>query len=248
MAENDSITDLTQDDSADGNMKGKQGTGAKPAEGAKAPKAPKPQKPQAAPAAAPLPEAGAKRKKKKKKKKGKLKIILILLLVVLAVGFVTEEIIINFFGVRDMFIDAVISLDPEYADREQDYIKREEELDAKEKELNRREQSVLSRENANERRRIELDLREEEVAEREESALPLWSRLMSEQELADMQALSRSYALMAPEAAAAILMELDSPQDVAAILYHMSERSRASILTAMESEFAALLTEILLYK
>jgi len=51
---------------------------------------------------------------------------------------------------------------------------------------------------------------------------------------------------MAPEAAAVILAELRDPQNVAVILYYMSERSAAAILSALEPEFAAKITEILL--
>ena len=61
-----------------------------------------------------------------------------------------------------------------------------------------------------------------------------------------MQSLSRSYAQIAPAAAADILIKLKDEQHVAAILYFMSERNAAAILSAMESEFAARITDILL--
>ena len=78
------------------------------------------------------------------------------------------------------------------------------------------------------------------------SAAPLFHRAMSDQELADIQSLSRSYAQMDPGIAAGILVELKDEQHVATILYHMVERNAAAILSVMEPAFAARITEILL--
>ena len=239
MADNDNITDLAGEGDSGGAETGEQGKTQKAAKAKKAPQAPKDMPP------APAPQAVAKKKKKKGRK---LKIILILVLVVLVVGFVAEEIIFNYLGVRDMFIDAVISLDPEYGEREQRYVDWEADLTARESEMSRREQAVQSRQGQNERRTIELNLMEEELKEQQQSLTPLWRRVMSEQELADMQSLSRSYALMAPETAAERLVQLEDMEDVAAIMYYMVERNAAAILAAMEPEYAAALTEILLYK
>ena len=236
MADIDIAADMTEDSG-----QGDAGSSAQK-QPTKAPKPPKPIRPQMAYAPEPtIPIVG-------KKKRGKLKIILIIVLVVLIAGFVAEELIFNYLGVRDVFIDAVISLDPDYVDHEQEYLDREAELNSRESDLVRREQAAASRETQNERRTRELGLWEDVLDEREQMSSPLWRRIMTDQELLDMQSLSRSYSLMAPESAADILVELEEPEDVAAILYFMTERSAAAILAVMEPDFAAELTEILLYK
>jgi flagellar motility protein MotE (MotC chaperone) len=98
------------------------------------------------------------------------------------------------------------------------------------------------------RRSIGLDRREAalnqaaEVAPRPDDP----RRELTEQELADIQSVSRTYAQMPPETAAEILMELYEMHDVARILFHMTERNVAAILAALEVEYAARVTEMLL--
>ena len=184
---------------------------------------------------------------KKKKKRSKLKIILIIVIAVLVAGFVFEELYFNFLGIRDVFIDAVVRLDPAYGKREQALDDRENELDKRETELDAREKSVDFRQSQNERRSKEIEAREEDVNDREQRATPLFQRKMTEQEQLDLLSLSRSYSLMPPEAAVAILMEIERPDDVAVILYNMREQSASAILAVMDPEFAAAITELLLF-
>jgi len=203
------------------------------------------------PPPAPPKEEPAKKGKKagKTKKKGKkLKIILIIVLVLLVAGFVFEEVYFSYFGLLDMFIDAVVSLDPNYGAREARLDKREADLNALEAELNARLDAIVSREAEVEKRSVGLDKREEDLADREQSTKPLYWLYLSEQEITDMKALSAAYSQMAPESAASILLRLKQPNDVAAILYYMNAKNSAAILASMEPVFAATITEILLNK
>ena len=237
---NDDFKDLTEPEGSEEASNGKKKKEKTP----KPPKEPKQPKEKLTKAE----KKAAKKAGKGKKKRGKLKIILIIVLVLLVAGFVFEEIYYNYLGTRDMLIDAVVKLDPAYGTREKKLNERESLLDAREADLDAREKTVTSRENQNDRRTASLDTREKDVNDLLQWSLPLYRRQMTEQELTDMQSVSMSYSRMAPEIAAAILMELNDPDDVAAILYYMSERSAAAILAVMDPEFAAVITEIFLYK
>ena len=230
---NDDIIDLTDDASSGG-------AGEEQDKPAGAPRPPRPQRPPPAARAESKPASG-------KKKGGILKIILLIVVALLVAGFVFEEIYFNFLGTRDVFIDLVMGLDPEYVARVDNLDSREAELDRMQSDIEARERMAETREAQLLRRSSELDIREEVVFDWEQWAMPLYRRQMTEQELLDMQSLSISYSRMSPEAAAEILVELEEPGDVAAILYFMSERNAAAILAVMDPVFAAMITEILLY-
>ena len=242
MAErtNDDFADLTDDESE-----------SETNEKARTPAAQKNPRPPAAAKAAKEKAPKMSRKERKalgiKKKGGKLKIILLIILVLLVAGFVAEEVYFNWLGTRDMVIDAVIKLDPNIRARGARLDAREAALAEKEEAFEARERQVLTRETQNERRKAELDRTAAELADRELRATPIYRRQMSEQELEDMVSISRAYSQMQPESAAAILGELDSNEDVAAILFYMTERNAAAILAVMEPEYAARITSILLY-
>ena len=232
---NEEITDLTEPE-----LSGEEESAAP--QPVRAPRQPRPPKPvEEAPAT-------GKKKKAKKKKGGKLKIILIIAIPVLIAAFIFEELYYNYLGLRDVFIDAVFTLDPDRRTREQDLDEWEQRLVGWETALDLRERLLDSRESSYSRDLAELRIKEAQVIEKEESLLPLYRRLLTEQELLEMQSLSRTYTQMTPESAAAILVELHEPEDVAAILFYMVERYRAAILAVMEPEYAAELTEILLYR
>jgi len=216
-----------------------------------------------------------KGKAKGEKQKGlklKIKLILIIVPVLLVAGFVAA-LILNFYGIRDIIggvvkgpmLSAVVWFDPEYSSveeelrakgdaREAELSKRGTRLDereskiaGREEELDARRTLLDTRESQLDRRGAALDKREEQLDLTLNNKTPTYSREMTEQELADMQSLSRVYSQMSPGAAAEILVELDNEQHVAAILYYMGERNAAVILEAMETEFAAKITEVLLF-
>ena len=237
MADNisEDFTDLTIDDSIEEVAEEEY----KPVKAPKAPKAPRAPREAKAEGEAP---AG-----KVKKKGHKLKIILIIVLVVLVACFVFEETYFNYLGLRTMLFDAVATIDPDYRMRVEALGERERELNAMRAELDAREKTITSREAQNERRSAELQKQTDDIRDREALLTPLYRRQMSEQEQEDMASISLSYSRMTPENAANILLELNKPDDVAAILYFMSERNAAAILAVMEPEFAARITEIWLY-
>ena len=224
-----------------------------------------------------LGKPGKKEKVKGEKKSGmlKLKLILISVPIVLILGFVAV-LVTNLFSVRyviggfvkEPILSAVVWFDPEFSSVNEELraksTKREDALNMYETGLGERESKIAEKEAAIEEREgllntreVQLDRRVASLDTREEklnqankassTAVPIYLRKMSEQEIADMQSLSLSYSKMAPETAADILAKLNDNKHVAAILYHMGERNAAAILEAMETEFAAKITEILLF-
>ena len=250
MAED--ITDLTEDEDEESQGKGKKKPKKEKKE--KEPKPPKEKK-----------EKPEKKPKDGKKSSGMWMIVLILILiVVLAIAIVVLSLFFDLFGARNLANDilaeplmsTIVWLDPEFSsieegltvaaeEREKALDDREAELDTREEELEARKAEANELETRLERRSVALDRREQQLNVFE-NALPVFRREMTEQEINNMTSLSRTYAQMSPEAAAGILAELPEPNHVASILYFMSERNAASILAAMDVEYAAQLTEILL--
>jgi len=245
-------TDLTEEEGAAGGTadKGKQ-------KASKAEKAPKEKKPK-----------GKKEKGEKGEKgggAGSIILIMILVLVILIGGF-SAALFFDVFSAREIMadviteplLDVIIWLDPGFSSIRQRLVTEEEtqerRLDERKEELDRREEEIELLENAFgtleeqlERRAFDLDRREEQIIAMYERTIPIYRREMTEQETEDMNSLSRTYTQMAPETAASILVELYDPRDVAAILYFMGERNAGSILAAMDVNYAANITEILLY-
>ena len=234
----DDFADLTAEEESNTEEKSN-GRAAREPRSRRAPKEPK------------APKVKMSRKERKalgiKKKRGKLKVILIILLILLVAGFVAEEVYFNWLGTRDMLIEAVLKLDPDVRARDASVRIREAQLKEKEEAFEARERAVSSREAQNERLRSELDRRDADLRDKELRATPLYRRPMSEDDLAEMVSLSRSYSQMSPESAMAILVEFDRAEDVAAILFYMTERNAAAILAEMDPEYAAQITNILLY-
>ena len=245
----DEITDLTEEEGSGDAGKGKK-------RGGKAPKEPK------------EPKALKEKRQKGEKVKtgaGGVIIIMILVLVILIGGF-SAALYFDIFSAREITADlitepllnVIIWLDPDYLEinqrleaeretQEKIFEERTEDLDGREEVIVIREDSLGQREQQLEWRAQELDRREEHIMAMYERTVPLWKRDMTEEELEDMLSLSRLYSQMSPEDAAARLVALHDPRDVAGILYYMNERNAASILAAFEVRYAAQITEILLY-
>lgn|GEM_PF-3513888 len=199
-----------------------------------------------------------------KKKSSKLPIIIICAIVVL-IALCLVMVIMNLFGARDWaggvlkdpLINTIIWLDPEFSSIEETLRnssdERQAELDEFEKEIKARASDIEEREAAAEtrdqqlnRRSDALDRREQNISQTESSDTPIFRRVLTEEEIAAMQSLSRAYAAMEPEAAAQIMAEIYSLDDSAVILFYMTERRAGAILAAMHPEMAARITEILL--
>ena len=242
MAESrDDFRDLIVEDDAGNDGKDNK----KPAKTPKAPKEKKTPKPKEEKEA--KPEKPEKPGKAVKKKKGAKIVLILVLLLIIAIGaFVFIEFIdpsLSLFGARDFLVESVTKLDPNYVT----YETRLSELERRSEELDAREALIDTRERQHTRRQSELDDFSKELNDKELRITPIYRRIMTEQELVDMQSLSRTYSLMSPETAAEILSRLYESRDIAAILYYMGERNAAAILAEMETARAAEITMILLY-
>ena len=160
--------------------------------------------------------------------------------------------------ISDWLVGVVVWLNPEFRSINQEMLaaneERVKEMDERSKELDRREEEAAAREEAAvalevqlDRRSAALDRQEDQVKQQQQEALPpAFQRELTEQEMADLQSLSRTYAQMAPASAAAIMLELYRPDDFATIIYFMVERNAAAILAELPPNIAALITEYLL--
>jgi len=214
-------------------------------------------------------DSGDKDSKVKSDKKGGAGgvILLMSLVLLLLIGGFGTALFFDALGTRIVVGDAVnehlqdiiIWLNPGYqsiaqrqraeaAAQEGRFAERNAEIDAREAAILEREYMLDTFEAQTIRRENELLHREAQLEAMLDRTVPLHRREnMTEQEFNDMISLSITYAQMAPEEAANIMVEIHDPRDVAGLLYHMSERERAAIMTAMEARFAAHITEILLY-
>jgi len=267
------ITDLTGDENSDVKKNGKKKPTKEKAP--KAPPGPvtdgdKPgEKEQAKKAGEKATSASSGDKGKAEKKKSKLLLTLLLIFIPLfLIAVCVVALILNVFDVRYMvgglvrepLLRAVVWFDPGFSslegelrdesdERAEELDAREEELNTRDKELAEREEEVETGEQQLDRRTAALDRREtalNEQARELDAAIPTHQRQMTDEEIADMLSLSRTFSQMPPETAAEILTEIENLNDVATILYFMVERNAAAILASMEVELAAELTEILL--
>ena len=242
------ITDLTVDEEEEPGAKGKQ-------KKEKAPKGPKGKK-----------EKIPKEKGEKKGGAGGVILIMLLVLILLIGGF-AAAIYFDVFDARSIVADAInepltrliIWLDPGFSTvdqqmrdeadaRERRISELETDLEERIKAAEEHENALFSREQQLDKRASDLNSREQQIIQMYERTIPLNRRDdRTDQELEDMLSLSRTYSNMSPETAAEIMIKLHDPKDVAAILYYMSERNAASILAEFRPEYAAEITEILLY-
>jgi flagellar motility protein MotE (MotC chaperone) len=188
--------------------------------------------------------APQRRQENKKSRAGLIAVIAAAGVVVLAVAFAVLVAAIDLFGLREGAILAVVRLDPEFAALET----RQTELDGRESALASREADLELTQARLDSEREELELREQELYSAAEALIPLYRQPMSPQDLADMQALAATYQAMSPSSAADILSRLYTTDDVAAILYYMTGKATAAVLSEMEPELAAEITEVLLSK
>ena len=214
--------------------------------------------------------------KKGKKEKGILfKVLIIVIPVLLVAAFVFEEVSYNKLGLRekagDLLTNAVIWLDPQHDSARRTLRLRKEELDKREADLAAREDRQLAdyeaRLSALGERKAALDEREDELdivdakIEQRTSALdkreqdlndltldrtPIYKRTLTDQEITDLKNLSSTFAAMTPDSAAEILVRMYDPGDVAVIIYYMSSKSAAAVMSAMDPAYAANLTQMLI--
>ena len=211
-----------------------------------------------------------------KKEKGILfKILIIVIPVLLVAAFVFEEVSYDKLGLRektgDLLTNAVIWLDPQHDSARRTLRLRKEELDRREADLAAREERQLADYDARlsalserksalderedgldaaeakiEQRNASLDKREQDLNDMTLDKTPIYKRNLSEQEITDLKNLSGTFAAMAPDSAAEILVRMYDPGDVAAIIYYMSSKNAAAVMSAMDPAYAANLTQLLI--
>ena len=187
-------------------------------------------------------EKKAAKSKPKKKKGGLIGLVFLIILTIIATAFLYFSIQFNWGGVRDKLIETVNSLDPEYViytEKIEDLNKREQQILLLEKKLEAEELKLSQK-------KTDLDKQEANIKEQEIVRLPIYRRILNDEDLQDMKSLSKIYAQMAPGTAAGILTTLYDIDDRAAIIYFMSEASAAAIMQEMEVRDAAEITDALL--
>lgn len=187
-----------------------------------------------------LKESTAK-KSAKKKKKGFPKIIIILLILVLLIGGAGAALYFsgNLNGVLGM-----VGITLPAPDTGATLEEREAALDQREAELDKREKSLdLLESQLNEQ---QASLSENEDPEDVESTFEELLGGMSEQKLQELKKVGVIYSKMDPASAAAIMTEMYDTQQIAVIIYYMQPAASALALEAMDAEFAAGVTEILM--
>jgi flagellar motility protein MotE (MotC chaperone) len=145
-------------------------------------------------------------------------------------------------GLRTALIESANKLDPLYST----LASRLTEVETREVSVSAREEETTAEEARLEEWNAALRQRESELNSEERARIPIYRAPSSPQEVKDMESLGKIYAAMTAERAAEILARLYANEDMAAILYYMSEKNAAPILSAMDSRLAADITEILL--
>ena len=189
-----------------------------------------------------------------KKKRGLLKALLVIVPILLCAGFVFGLIYFNWFYARNLLIDSVNRLDPEFAQARRDFYMYSEAIDERMEEMFEFEYELFDRNEALDRREADiefmrqgLEMKEQDLIEREERRRPIYRSDPTSIEYEEMRILGAIYSAMAPAAAAERLIELHSRANAAAILMFMSQRDASAILAEIEPADAARITEILLY-
>ena len=191
------------------------------------------------------------------RKRGLFKVLFIVVPILLCAGFVFGLIYLNWFGARNMFIDSVNRLDPEYAEARREYYMELERIDLYWEEFwemyHEEEYNLSAWRRDLEARAEYLDDREDWL-NREELRLldwearrtPIHRRDPTSPEHEEMWIVGGIYAAMTPQQAAERLVALYTREDAAAILMFMSQRNAGAILAQIPPPYAARITEILL--
>lgn len=199
------------------------------------------------------------------KKSNPLPKILLFVIPIVLIGVFITMVFLNLFGLRGIMggifteplINAVVWFDPDFTSIEKSIRdagdRREAALDIREAsiaEYEARQKEIFDalneREGQLDRRSAALDRREQNLEVEAAPELPVYERTLTPEEIVNLQSLSRTYANMDAESAAEIMAELYSLEDMATILFYMTERKAAPILEAMNPELAARVTELLI--
>ena len=181
---------------------------------------------------------------KRKKKKGGVRALLATIIVLLALSTAIFFIFrYDLYGIRTSLFSFVHNLDPSY----QDDTDRSAELYTWELALSEREGRIATEETRLADQSKELGEREQAVTDREVNRVPVYRPPINEDDVLYMQNIGKIYAAMDATAAADIMVRLYSVEDMAAIVYYMSQSAAAAILENMDPTVAANITDRLLH-
>ena len=126
--------------------------------------------------------------------------------------------------------------------------KRQEQLIALEKALDLREQAVAEREEKVERKAQKLSELEDELEERENAPIDFNDKISQTDEarLDNLKKVSKICSTMEAEAAAKVLIELGSVDEMALVIYFMSEDAAADIMAALPEMTAARIMSLIM--
>ena len=193
--------------------------------------------------------AGEARKTRGKKRAGKKRrsaslIVGILIIIVLFIGFAFTVFYFDFFNVRTGFFAFLHGIDPDY----RGMTEREAAIAEKTLELSNREQGITAEEDRLKAVESGLSERETAVIQREQIKTPIYRPPVNDEDVVYMKSIGKIYASMDPVAAADIMVRLYSTEDMAAVIYYMTQPEAAAILERMPANTAADITDRLLHE
>ncbi len=162
----------------------------------------------------------------------------ILLVLLLGIIFGAGALWYDLLGARKATISLLQSVDPEMRAREAWIVTQEEAMEKLETDLMSRESAVAKREK-------DVDAQIMALQERIKQFEDIQKDPNSPQELRALE-LAGIYVNMDDKKAAEILQEMSDPNEVIRILKHMKEEKVASIMAAMEVDYAAQLSRTIL--
>lgn len=178
---------------------------------------------------------GKAEKGKRKKRRAKGIIIIAVIMLVLIIG---GGITLYFLGFLDPLLP-IVGLTPRA--EKVTFEQRQEQLIALEKSLELREQAVAEREEKVEKKAEKLSILEDELEERENAPVDFNEKILNtkEDQLENLKKVSGICDTMEPEEASKILLELDSVDEMALVIYFMSEGAAADVLALLPEMTAA---------
>ena len=178
-----------------------------------------------------------------KKRKRIIRLVVLLLLIFFVAGFLFASVRYDLFSVRTKFIAMVNRMNPEHVAVEaaqQQLLLDRQQLELDQIKLKNDRENLDARESL-------LTMREEQVETAEIARTPIHRRLITDAKREELERLGKIYNSMEAETAAGIITELYGVVDMATLLYFMNQPKAAAVLTYMDPQLAADITEELMW-
>lgn len=179
-------------------------------------------------------------KRRKRRTKGILIITIIMFLLIIA-----GAVALYFLGFLDPLLP-LVGMTPraEIVTFEQ----RQEQLIALEKALDLREQALVEREEKVEKKAQKLSILEDELEERENAPVDFNEKISKtdKESLDNLKKVSKICSTMEAEAAANVIIELGSVDEMALVVYFMSEEAAANVMAALPEMTAAKIMSLII--